>query len=412
MNRTSTIGLEDLARKRPVHPFPARMAPEVAWQVLQQSDGRSFRVLDPMVGSGTTLVVAKALGHSAVGIDSDPLAVILARAWCADIRPGTVQDRAALVHERAARRWRHMRGSAAFPMSADDETRAFLRYWFDDRNRRQLAALSEEIARVGNAQVRALLWCAFSRLIIVKSIGVSLAMDVAHSRPHRVYDKAPISAIDHFAAAMRRVVSSAPFLRVRGKHAPSTVRRGDARRLRLEDRSIDIVITSPPYLNGIDYLRGNKFSLVWMGHNVSALRGIRARNVGTEVSRVDRKPNAVIDKIVDKMSGQVALSARTRGMLTKYVFDMSDIMSEIARVLKRNGRAVFVVGNSTIRGTFVRNSAAIERLAAENGLRTISRRRRKLADRHRYLPPPSHRKAGEELGRRLREEVVLCFSRN
>ena len=35
--------------------------------------------IDPMVGSGTVLAVARKKGHQAFGIDSDPLAVLLSR---------------------------------------------------------------------------------------------------------------------------------------------------------------------------------------------------------------------------------------------------------------------------------------------------------------------------------------------
>jgi hypothetical protein len=35
---------------------------------------------------------------------------------------------------------------------------------------------------------------------------------------------------------------------------------------------VDLIFTSPPHLNAIDYLRCSKFSLVWMGHSIAALR--------------------------------------------------------------------------------------------------------------------------------------------
>lgn len=369
-----------------------------------------MRVLDPMVGSGTTLVVAKALGHSPIGFDSDPLAVVLARAWCADVRPETFLACARRMHEQAAKDWRAISGSGAYPSSADEETRHFVRYWYDLPNRKQLTALSRQIVLVRNAQLQALLWCALSRLVIVKSVGASRAMDVAHSRPHRVYDVGPISPIEHFQKSAERVASTAPFVQCRRMHARASIRLGDARQLPLEDDSVDVVITSPPYLNGIDYLRGNKFSLVWMGRSISELRKIRSTNVGTEVSHLDGKTTPVVEEIVSRMTGDAAVSARTHGMLTRYVHDMSLVIGETARVVRRGGRIVFVVGDSIIQERFVRNSIAVERLARERGLRLVARRRRKLADRHRYLPPPSHHQAGTQLGRRLREEVVLSFT--
>jgi hypothetical protein len=62
----------------------------------------------------------------------------------------------------------------------------------------------------------------------------------------------------------------------------SQVMLGDARSLIFADRSVDRVLTSPPYLNAIDYMRGHRLSLVWLGHSLPALRAIRSGSVGSE----------------------------------------------------------------------------------------------------------------------------------
>ena len=56
--------------------------------------------------------------------------------------------------------------------------------------------------------IRTLLWCAFSRLIILKEVGVSLAMDLAHSRPHRVRDRAPTKAFNAFPSSVNRCLAA------------------------------------------------------------------------------------------------------------------------------------------------------------------------------------------------------------
>ena len=66
-----------ISQIHPIHPFPARMAPSIVWNNLPDS-GKFLRVLDPMAGSGTSLVIAKARGYQAVGCDTDPLAVLIA----------------------------------------------------------------------------------------------------------------------------------------------------------------------------------------------------------------------------------------------------------------------------------------------------------------------------------------------
>jgi hypothetical protein len=89
---------------------------------------------------------------------------------------------------------------------------------------------------------------------------------------------------------------------------------------------------------------------------------------------------------------------------------MNTVMSEVSRVLVPKGQAVMVMGDCTVRGIYIRNSAAIRLLAASHGLHLLSKRRRRIPDNRRYLPPP-RREAGEELAKRLRTEVILSFQK-
>lgn len=70
MSKTYKKTIHEALGRDPVHPFPARMAPGIALDILAAESER-IRVLDPMMGSGTVLAVARASGHSAIGVDID-----------------------------------------------------------------------------------------------------------------------------------------------------------------------------------------------------------------------------------------------------------------------------------------------------------------------------------------------------
>jgi SAM-dependent methyltransferase len=364
-----------------------------------------------MVGSGTTAVVARALGNEAVGFDTDPMAILLAQAWCDDVDPDAVRRRARRVLDRAMSSARSLRLSAAYPRNADKETKAFTRYWFDGTNRRQLTALADAIRATRDTIVRRSLWCAFSRLIITKQASAAMALDVAHSRPHRVDDRTPIRPLEHFLRAVETVLKASPFIIGKTDHPPAVIEPGDARKMPLENESIDVVITSPPYLNAIDYLRGHKFSLAWMGHRVSDLRSVRSTNIGTEVAAGDQLKEADVAAAMRRLGKLKGLPARERGQIGRYLSDMSVVLGEIYRVLKPGGEAVLVVGDNTRRGVFIKNSNAIVHLGGLRGLELIHRRQRALPPNRRYLPPPSGTKRGDFLDGRLRKEVLLAFQK-
>ena len=411
-------------RRRPIHPFPARMPPDLVVAILKRREdggGKSrLRVVDPMAGSGTVLAAAVDRGHLATGTDTDPLAVLIAGVWTTPIDRGDVLRRASVALEEAKSDYRARCADDSYPHGSDDETRRFARYWFDPEARRQLASLSAAIRSADGGPIRDALWCAFSRLIIAKQAGASLALDLAHSRPHRAFETAPVLPFAGFESAARRVVDGCIEAGRDGGGGndnggggghgmAADVRLGDARSLDMKDGSADMVITSPPYLNAIDYMRCSKFSLVWMGHTIGELRRIRAGAIGTEVGMYEEGgAGAEVEGIVSETAGGRAFPRRTRAVLSRYVHDMRLAMRETARVLDGGGggAAAYVVGENTVRGVFIRNSVIVEALARGAGLEVVAKRQRSLPPCSRYLPPPSAR-VGDAMGGRIRREVVL-----
>lgn len=394
--------------RHPIHPFPARMAPGIALNALSEATV-PFRVLDPMAGSGTVLAVARANGHRAFGRDLDPLAVLLARVWTRTVDGDSVRLKSYEVLDRAKKVFGTVRLRNAYPQGADKETCAFIRYWFDDYARRQLAALAAVIRHVRNRACRDALWCAFSRLIITKSAGASLAMDLSHSRPHRAFGRAPVKPFNRFEASVETVVSNCPQHHSPGVGFPTVVKMGDARKLDIETGSIDLVLTSPPYLNAIDYLRCSKFSLVWMGYNICDLRAIRGACIGAEAASQHAKGVKWVGEMIKRLRFQPSLSRRHHALLVRYVYDMERALAETARVLRCNGRAVYVVGDSRIRGTFVRNSRIVTKVAERHGLALQSEVSRAIAANRRYMPPPKRGGEPTTMDARMRREVILAF---
>lgn len=108
---------------RTVHPFPARMAPELALNSLASLPANSV-VLDPMAGSGTVLRQALSMGHQAVGFDMDPLAVLMSRVWTSVVDQASVhRELEALLAESEYVDLRTER----LPWH-DEETQKFVRY--------------------------------------------------------------------------------------------------------------------------------------------------------------------------------------------------------------------------------------------------------------------------------------------
>ncbi len=409
MSRSKTRTVFEILGRDSVHPFPARMAPDLALDVVENYRD-SARILDPMTGSGTVLSIARARGHRAVGFDIDPLAVLVSKVWTTEIDPIAIKKMASIMLENARSVFVSLRLKDAYPKNSDDETKQFIRYWFDPYARRQLTSLATVIQEVQDDTIQNALWCAFSRLIITKRSGASRAMDLSHSRPHRVFKYAPSKPFRKFLASVERVVKNCIHSSDGYLGPATTVYEGDARALDLEDGSIDLVLTSPPYLNAIDYMRCSKFSLVWMGHSIENIRRIRSTSVGAEIGRNVGDDDRYREILTD-LKLQPRLPVRQEAILMRYIDDIRRTVSEAARVLSKNGEAVFVIGENTVRGTFIPNASILEKVANGLGLDCTARRSRELPANRRYLPPPSSQLRPASINRRMRREVVLAFKK-
>lgn len=392
---------------RPLHPFPARMGADVVEQALSAGT-QPLRVLDPMMGSGTTLVWSRLRGHSGYGIDRDPLAVTIARSSTANFDANVFLREANTLITRARDMHPNISQAKAYPVGADEETKAYIRYWFDPRSRKQLTALVRALRR-GRFETADLLQLAISRMIVTKSYGVSLALDVSHSRPHRHKDwkVAPTSPFEAFPRQAGIIAKRMLFTGPQHHYGPeSVVSSGDCRQLPFEDNFFDLTITSPPYLNAIDYLRGHKLSLVWLGYSVGLIRDLRSSNVGAE----NGVKGTTWDDIVARMVANLELvPIALLGKIRRYASDLNCMIGEMTRVTRHGGTILIVVGDCTVRGFNVLNSQGIIRAAERHNLDLLRRSVRPLEDAKRYLPPPSVVTSERQIIKRHRNEVVLEF---
>ncbi|HKO43798.1 MAG TPA: hypothetical protein VJU84_11030 [Pyrinomonadaceae bacterium] len=378
------------------------MAPEIA---LNETAGlpRGSVILDPMAGSGVALRFASEQGLQAIGFDRDPLAALMTRVWTTPICTTRLRYEAANI---ASHAFELDPQAVDLPwIDNDQETSEFVDYWFDFQQKSDLRRLSSLLINHRGAIGDALM-IALSRIIITKKRGASLAWDISHSRPHKRVNNNDFSVIPEFIKSVNFLAN-----RIEEQPPPGNVRVGiaDARDLRtVSDCSVDTILTSPPYLNAIDYLRGHKFTLVWLGYRISEIRAIRSNNIGSEKTASKNADSTLADELTEVVPSLDHLPARQLQIFRRYVLDIFAMMSEMNRVLRPGGKVVLVIGNSCLKGVYLENSVVATATAKRLGLLTLKPYERELPSNRRYLPPPSTAEKSD-LNKRMRIESVLSF---
>ena len=399
----ATTGTVTRGKRAFPHPFPARMPIDVALAAVQAFSLKGDRVLDPMSGSGIVTHAAQRLGRLGIGRDVDPLAVLISKVFCSSPNLENWPNFSFEILARA----RSLASDPNFRKSKlkllPKEDQQFIAYWFDPKVSAQLFALADAILSTNVTELSLLSSVVLSSLIIAKSSGVSRALDLARSRPHRVDGRPKKYPFDIWSNR------SAQFTRSFESRADSLntadIQLGDARVLELESNSVDAVITSPPYLNAIDYIRASKFSLVFLGAQLEALRKIRSESIGTEVGlRTGILPKE-LEKLVD---GSVADLSR-RPMIRHYLADMLKALQETQRVLKPGSPAMYILGPSILSRRDYDADEVFSRLARLCNFEVIGVARRDLSSANRSLPPPKRNARGDAINRRMTCEIFILL---
>ena len=387
-----------------LHAFAAKFPPQLPRVFIRGLTKPGDAVLDPMMGSGTTIVEALTERRKAVGFDIDPLSVRLVQA---KTLPLDIHEVVAKGREVVNEALMHMRDTKSLDRKLesffDENTKKFIDYWFLASTQRELMALVLAIQEIDNVVVRRFLELTFSSIIVTKSGGVSVARDLAHTRPHRDGTKVPKNAIEQFSTRIRKnAVSMAQLDTDTGGPLVSF---GDAKRIPLASNSVDLIVTSPPYANAIDYMRAHKFSLVWFKKTVAELGELRAAYIGSE--RIGRSGYGHLPETVERVIATIGVLDRSKAkILRKYFLEMGHALSEMHRVLKYDAVAVVVVGTSVMRGVNVQTHKCLADVASQRGFEVVGISRRAL-DRNRRMMPARFGKSQTLIEQRMHEEYVL-----
>lgn len=319
------------------HPYPARYIPQLPAQVFDLMDVGSGTVLDPFCGSGTTLEVARNRGLSSIGVDINPIACLISRVRTSRWVAGD--------DERLRTHVAGLRHAAASATGVGDEFVEIPRldHWFADYAQIALSGAVRYVRTISTDDP----W----------RDRVAAAVSAATVRVSRQESDTRYAAIDKagdqgsVAEALARSLARTGAWLERSTAgydpcATSLVLNRDARDLSpIEDESVSAACFSPPYPNAYEYWLYHKYRMYWLGFDAVSVRE----------SEIGARPH------YSRKNGLTELD---------FARQMSEILLEVHRVLRRGARAVVVIGDSVIGGRAIDNGALIADVGHSTGFAT------------------------------------------
>lgn len=146
----------------------------------------------------------------------------------------------------------------------------------------------------------------------------------------------------------------------------------DARNIDIENQ-IDCVITSPPYLNGTNYIRNTKLELKLSGCILSEkdLPKLHSKGIIAGINNVSKRNNdvVVLDVVAPyiKKLEPVAYDKRIPAMVAGYFYDMSKVIERLAHAMKNDGYFIMDIGDSQFAGVHIPTHEILAKICADYG---------------------------------------------
>ena len=341
------------------HRYPAKFIPQLVERLIDEYiSHKEAHINDPFMGCGTTIVTAISRGFKASGTDINKIAHLITKVKSTPIEPEYLNKKI----EQLMSRLKALNGTQItlfndkieplIPQKHIDR----INYWFTEENKNELGKILRAIYDENDEVIRNFFLVAFSH--ILKNCSIWLQ---GSTKPTRDSEKKPVKPYDALRRHLMKMRSgNDTFYEV----IPDRIRKninqylnieiGDARRQPVSDETVDLVVTSSPYVTSYEYADLHQLSTIWLDL-ADDLTDYKKRFIGTSCKKYEneRLRSSISADIVDKMSKKSKKMAKE---IEAFFIDMEEVFDESFRILKHGGRCCYVIGDTKLKGVDVLNA--------------------------------------------------------
>ena len=345
------------AKNKPFHRwflYKQGFSPEFVKYCIEDSAiSAGSTVLDPFSGVGTTPYTAACLSFNAIGIDILPFSKFIGEAKllddydCSVIR-GELEKITAKPPSKAKGKWPDVK---------------VITTAFDDMMARRIIAYKEHILNIEHESTRRFFLVCLIGIIdklgkVKKDGGFLRKIETPKSNDiDGLFKQRVESLLEDLEMPQQRLPNSPIDLQFQ-RPSPDVSWRmmtGDVRKMELSDSSVELIVTSPPYLNKTDYTRVYSLELcLHFVENFEQLRQLRYDSIrgNVEAKYPDVEAFFPEDLIaaIDELKQRPLTNNRHPEMIKGYFEDMYLMLKEFFRVLKCGGQAYIANWNARFSG--------------------------------------------------------------
>ena len=346
-----------------IHSYPAKMYGAIAQSLIYVYAKRGDTILDPYCGTGTVLMQSCLVGINSIGIDINPLACLIAEVKTTKLNINKLKKEA----EKLISKIRKIDKRVDVPSFPNTD------FWFEKNIQVDLARILIEIKKISNRKYKRFFLICFSSIIRKASnADPEIKPPVKTKRMIELHKrgKSP-DVIEEFKKAVNTNLERLEkFCRDCSKSVEAKIINGDFRDIEVQDNSIDLVITSPPYIGSQKYVRSTRLENLWLNLSDSeTLRKIDHKTIGTEnIFSSDIEIDKLNINYADKLIDRIEKKDKKRAYIVyKYFFDMKQSIQKLYKILKKDKYLIIVIGDNTIRELYIPTHRILSDILTRNG---------------------------------------------
>ena len=314
-----------------IHPYPAMFHFLLVRRFINELTFEGQWVFDPFCGSGVSAVESYRLNRNFVGYDVNPLAVLISKVRTTPLQTDTlfkvlnhILD--SKVHDYTVPKFHN------------------IDYWFDEDVIEELAKIKSKIYSLDDEKVKNFFKVVFSETLRKVSNADFNEFKLVRKKEVRV--KPNVKKVFH-ETACKNILSLQEINTIQNTSKILLTEKNVLEEDLLEEESVHLVLTSPPYGDSrttVAYEQFSKLSIKWL----DLPEDYEKKQLGAKV-RKDLKPlpSDELHKSIERIE---RLDRKRAQEVYSFYHDLYIAIEKIARTVRKGGYAVFVVGNRTVKG--------------------------------------------------------------
>lgn len=344
--------------------YPCKFIPEIPRWAIKKYATEGTIIFDPFSGSGTTLLESIINGYDSYGTEIDDVAKLLIKVKTTKLTTSEVEEMSMIVDNIIDR----IEEDSKNIIIPDINN---INHWFPDKNINQLGQIRFYINQINNKNIKDFLLICLASIIRKCSFA-----DDSSPKPYvsSKVKKIPSNPKKEFKVIYEKYKIGMEKLIELNNENSALIVKGNALDVNL-DKKVDLIITSPPYINAFDYARTMRLENLWLGYlTESEITKKKKLYVGTEnIKKVEEIENLEIldeSNLLKEYYTKIFKIDEKRALIVKRFFqDMKTNLEEMYRILNKNGYYCIVIGNSTIRDVKVESWKVLRDLALKIGFK-------------------------------------------